>query len=149
MARPGGSYCISAADMINMWCDGLHLCSQTRVYLICRQTFFVGGSKSHEPIPAKYSVRTAFEMLSNCTSAHNPQKQKYDTLPRKDENAPRLEFVFGPKRTKAKPSDSSQLCNLRRVRGRCRYRVTLLFVHKTNVKLEAERTHELKCHFTV
>lgn len=129
--------------------DRLHVCSHTRVYLICRQTFFVVGSKLHEPIPTKYSVRTAFEMLSNCTSAHNPQKQKYDTLPRKDENAPRLKFGFGPKRTKAKRADSSQLCNLRRFRGRRRYRVTLLFAHKTNVKREAKRTHKLKCHFTV
>lgn len=130
--------------------DGLHLCFHTRVYLICRQTFFVGGSISHEPIPTKYSVRTAFEMLSNCTSAHNPQKQKiWHFLLQKDENAPRLLFCFGPKRTKAKRADSSQLCNLRRFRGRHRYRVTLLFAHKTNAKLEGERTHELKCHFTV
>lgn len=68
----------------------------------------------------------------------------------KGENTPSFELCFGPKRTKAKLTNASQLCNLRLFNGRHCYHVMLFFAHKTNVKLEAERTHKLlKCQFAV
>lgn len=154
MSRPGGNYCISAANTINMWCKSM-TCSifvLTLRFVVWNISFvgklFGGSSKSHEPIPIKYSVRTAYTVGLHEYSQPPEATIWHFHMERRKHPLPWI--MLWSQKDKSKRTDASQLCNLRPFHGRHRYCVTLLFAHKTNVKLEAERTHKLlKCRFTV
>lgn len=118
----------------------MHALAYLMEYLIYQQTLFVAWCSR-----SQYQLNILSELLGDIVGVTQTPEAKIWHA----ENNPRLELCFGPKRTKAKRSDATQVRNWRPFHGRHRDHVTLLSAHKTNVKREAERARKLpKCLFT-